>query len=244
MTSETITITFGDCAENHKGMQTLGTMASSGFDLVDLEAAQDWFASRRIETTIHQLHGKEGGERAYLLVAQSGLKAWCQPDDLLQELKALDWDHKAFMYGRVVEKRARHNLCFDTCSQEPDYSNGKGRIVSMAQVPLLASIQGALPLGDKSKGLVVEGNRYYDETCGIGFHGDTERRKVIGLRLGATMPIDFQWYHRRERIGERMSFALGHGDMYVMSAKAVGYDSKRRTIPTLRHAAGADRFRV
>jgi hypothetical protein len=30
---ETITITFGDCAENHVGMQKIGTIAKNGYSL-------------------------------------------------------------------------------------------------------------------------------------------------------------------------------------------------------------------
>lgn len=33
--------------------------------------------------------------------------------DLFEELVKLQWDQKAFMYGKVVNKHARHNLCFD-----------------------------------------------------------------------------------------------------------------------------------
>lgn len=32
--------------------------------------------------------------------------------------------------------------------------------------------------------------------------------------------------------------------MYIMSEKAVGYDWKKRKIPTLRHAAGADKYLI
>jgi hypothetical protein len=35
---------------------------------------------------------------------------------------------------------------------------------------------------------------------------------------------------------------LNHGDIYIMSDKAVGYDWKKRKIPTLRHAAGCKKF--
>jgi hypothetical protein len=33
----------------------------------------------------------------------------------------LDWDQKAKMYGRVVNKSARYNLCYNLIPQEPDY---------------------------------------------------------------------------------------------------------------------------
>ena len=43
-------------------------------------------------------------------------------------------------------------------------------------------------------------------------------------------------------IGKRAEIMLEHGDMYVMSEKAVGTDWKNPSIPTLRHAAGSKKF--
>lgn len=49
------------------------------------------------------------------------LDIWPDSDnnDLFNEQKNLDWDTKAYMYGRVVNKHARHNLCFGQDSQDP-----------------------------------------------------------------------------------------------------------------------------
>ena len=74
--------------------------------------------------------------------------------------------------------------------------------------------------------------------CGIGYHGDTERRLVVGARFGKPFPLAYRWYKNRQPVGDPISITLGHGDVYVMSAKAVGTDWKRSTILTLRHAAG------
>ena len=78
--------------------------------------------------------------------------------------------------------------------------------------------------------------------CGIGFHGDSERKKVIGVRLGASIPLHFQWFHKSKPIGERVKIMLSHGDMYVMSEKATGYDWKSSSKITLRHAAGSKKY--
>src|ERR1700743_588731 len=101
------------------------------------------------------------------------------------------------MYGRVVNKNAGHNLCFADYSREPNYEEGKGRIVNFADIPLTNIIRNKLPLffGVKAENLVGEGNYYYDiKKCGIGFHGDSERKKVIAIRIGETFPLEFQWY--------------------------------------------------
>jgi alkylated DNA repair dioxygenase AlkB len=265
----TFTLTYGDCAENHRGMQMIGKMGSVGFTHAELLLAQAWFTSRGIETTVFELDGRPvaegavgGGaatavaetetekEKAYLLVARGGVNAILAElgktaDDLFEEQAALDMDKKAFMYGRVVNKHARWNLCFGPEAQEADYEKGEGTIVPFDAVPCLEHIRQRLPviLGAAAEGLVVEGNYYYDSAkCGIGYHGDSERTKVVGVRLGKTMPICFQWYHKGEPVGENMRFELGHGDLYVMSDKAVGRDWKKRSTFTLRHAAGCDKF--
>jgi hypothetical protein len=60
----------------------------------------------------------------------------------------------------------------------------------------------------------VQGNHYYDTACcGIGFHGDSERRKVVAVRLGAAFPLQFQWFLRSAPVGKRVNVELQHGDM-------------------------------
>lgn len=43
--NKAITITFGDQAENHVGMQKIGQMASSGFSIDELKLAKERFES-------------------------------------------------------------------------------------------------------------------------------------------------------------------------------------------------------
>ena len=117
--------------------------------------------------------------------------------------------------------------------------------MSFDESPLLGEVQRNLQemFGEKSEGMQVEGNYYFDAgKCGIGYHGDAERKRVIALRLGATMPIRYQWYQHSERIGEPTTIQIYHGDMYVMSEKATGFDWKKRNILTLRHAAGCEKY--
>jgi len=168
-------------------------------------------------------------------------------DALLKEQTDLKWDTKAFMYGRVVHKKARHNLCYADFAQDPDYEKGKGTVVAFDKIPLLQKLRMSFEdvLGPKvsEKKIIAEGNLYYDTlNCGIGFHGDAERRIVIAIRLGATIPLHYQWFHKGSPIGNRVVLSLDHGDVYVMSEKATGYDWKKKVFPTLRHAAGSSRF--
>jgi hypothetical protein len=150
------------------------------------------------------------------------------------------------MYGRVVNKHARWNLCFDDESRGADYEKAKGTIVGYEEVPIMKDYLDMFEkmFGPKAAGLKIESNYYYDPTkTGIGFHGDSERRIVIAGRLGhAHMPMHFQWFYKGTPIGERVIIPLEPGDMYIMSEKAVGTDWKMKNIPTLRHATGAKKY--
>lgn len=247
-----ISLTFGDQAENHAGMQKIGNAATSGLTKTELDTAAEKFTEAGYTVEMIALHTyiNEPVDEAYVLIIRNGIRALCDGtfhtiEDLETEQFAAQVDTKAFMRGRVVNKRARHNLCYADFAQDPDYENKKGRIVSFDQVPCLSVIRDALPFyfGPKTKKMPCEMNLYYNTNkCGIGFHGDTERRIVVCLRLGKQNPLHYQWFHKCKPVGERVQLQLNRGDVYAMSEKAVGFDWKRRSQYTLRHAAGASNF--
>ncbi len=247
----TITLTFGDQAENHVGMQQIGKMANSGFTRDDLSEIKKKFEEKgcicRLVRLNKNLPKEYTADDAYVLVIRGGVNALLEEgaDELLKEQNTLTPDKKALMYGRVVNKTARYNLCFDKKGQTPDYNKGKGRIVAFSKVPLLSKLRDELSkiLENKGDDLVVEGNYYYDVTqTGISYHGDAERLRVIGVRLGATIPLHYHWFYQSQPVGETIKFNFKHGDMYIMSEKATGNDWKLKNIPTLRHAAGAKKY--
>jgi alkylated DNA repair dioxygenase AlkB len=251
-THETITLTFGDCAENHKSMQKIGEPLKTGFSKKELDEAKKYFEDRgvvcemvNLNTLLQQSDVKF--TPAYLLIIRGGVNSLlndinCTADDLFNEHVQLKWDSKAFMYGRVVNKKARHNLCYSDFEQTADYENKKGTVINFNSVPILKNIRDKLHTvmgSKKAHELQCEGNRYYDvRNTYIGFHGDAERRIVIAVRLGKSFPLHYQWYHKSEKVGQLYTVVLNHGDMYIMSEKAVGTDWKKSSIYTLRHAAG------
>lgn len=250
--TETYTLTFAESGENHKGMEILGQKLDTGFSLKVLQRAEKYFNKKDVETELIHLNSLLEGvnldveaEDAYLLIIRDGLSVICDADDFFMEQKALEKDRKAFMKGRVVNKHARANLCFYEYSQEPDYENKKGTIVKWEDVPLLNKVKDKLPsiLGKDAQLKVCEGNYYEDlSKCYIGPHGDGERRRVVGIRVGAKMNLCYHWYYRTNPIGKKFETFLNHGDIYIMSEKAVGTDWMRKIIPTLRHAAGIEKY--
>ena len=246
------TVTFGDVAENHARMQQIGTLANAGYSVEKLRQLAETLSAKGVVCELIDLAQKWEGEgevvEAAVLVIRKGVQFILGEDDtsdVMAEHDVLDMDQHALMRGRVVNKHARWNLCFDDNDQEPDYAAGKGRIVAYRHIPLTHRIRNAVQqwMGDDQ--LKGEANYYYDvEKCGIGYHGDSERKKVVAFRMGGGMSLYYQWFQNSEPVGKRICVELEDGDMYAMSEKAVGFDWHKKIIPTLRHATGCDKYTV
>lgn len=245
------TLTIGDQAENHRGMEQLGELAEEGegFNDADLRKIVKKYPKNCVYIELDKMDDiKAKLPKASILVIKNGvdlLGGVGMKGRMYAEQHHIQYDKQALMYGRVCNKYARHNVCFDDFSQEPDIEKGKGRVIDFKDVPLLSNMMAKIVeiAGEKADNLKCEGNHYYDvRTCGIGFHGDSERRKVIGIRLGAPMAIQYQWFLNHNPVGKRIEIPLGNGDIYFMSEKTVGTDWKKSSIYTLRHGVGSLKF--
>ena len=241
-------------------MQVYGNVDHVGFTYDDLEtASKNLQSAYGIEARIEAipLLGEEQPS-AWILIAPNVLPAILKAvnsnlDDLACELSQMPLDEHAVMRGQLKRKRARHNNCIADVGRDADFDArpAKGTIVSFSTLPLVSHMRNVIGdmFGDKALQLFAETNKYYDlATCGIGLHGDGERRLVVGMRCHTgnqdsdrelNTPIQFQWFKHHAPVGERMFFDLKPGDLYAMSEKAVGTDWKRSTIATLRHATGS-----
>jgi hypothetical protein len=255
--NQTFTLTFGNRAENHRSMQIIGTKLDKGLTYSELKSAETYLSGLGAKCELVNLKDQlddgsySNAEDAYILIVKNGVNYILDnatADDLYNEQDVLEKDKKAFMYGRVVNKKARHNLCFSDFDQSPDYENKKGTVVNFTRLPLLNEIRQKFPnilQTRKVDSLQCEGNYYYDvKKTYIGFHSDCEREIVIAVRLGADFPLYFQWFHKHQPVGKLWKYTFSHGDMYFMSDKAVGHDGKKSSIYTLRHAAGDEKLVV
>lgn len=249
---ESWTITYCDCGENHVGNQQIGKIAKKGISINRLKKAKKKFEKDEfkcelinLNENLQELDDFKEIQEANVLIVRNFFKDFSE--NLKEELEIIETDKKYYDRRRkkVLNKHARHNVCFDDVEQEPDYENKKGRIVSFENVPYVNQIRNLIPkyFGKKYGNLKAELNHYYDiNKCGIGYHGDTERKWVFGAKIGDSMTLCYQWYKRGKKIGNRIDLNLNDGDLYIMSEKAVGFDWKRRTIMTLRHASGCHKF--
>lgn len=252
--NQTYTITFSETVENHVGMEKISIIDrrdTSGFSYDELVKAYHSFKDAGGDVDFIDLRKECGIERtefwddpeadAYVLVIYDGCKVLrIDPDSLYREQQKLEYDTKALMKGKVVNKHARHNLCFADYTAIADFENGKGTVVDFKDLPGLRRIRERLPWYiPRSENLFAEANKYYDaQNCYIGYHGDRERNMIVGLRLGTTFPLHYQYYYKSEPLGDRFTVDLPHGCIYMMERKASGNDWLKKNIITIRHAAG------
>jgi hypothetical protein len=163
-------------------------------------------------------------------------------------VQAANYQGPAPSLDEETRKRAkkRGKKYFQTVAEGDCVSTVK----AFADLPALGELHSALPgvLGEKAAGLFAEGNHYYESKCKINFHGDGERKKVICLCLGRTTVLEYHWRLPAQHAALDQLLAkrleLRHGDIYIMSEKATGYDWKfgknQWPEPRLVHGASFD----
>ena len=263
-----LTFTYG-MIENGIKMQQLGQLEKRGYTKVDLLKIKENFSNLRgvcqlVDLSKNLPDPDQNKEDAYILVIRDGIDLLKIDTDLLfTEQINLEWDKKKLNKGLISNSVARRNLCYADFSQQNNYadfpgkvppgSEVKGTIINFADIKLTCilreKLDNILPKYadvDGGRKILCEGNLYYDDKSGIGYHGDTERRTVICCSLGSSTNLDYQWYQNRKAIGKPISLTLNSGDIYIMSEKATGNDWKKykNDLCTLRHSAGALKFRT
>ena len=251
---QAISITYGEVTESRTGMNQNGNVLREGFTYEELKGAKKWFKERGCEVKLFHLNkalegvdldGKEAVD-SYVLHVKNGVKCFCDPDKMYKEQVALTPD-KTYFDGRrkrVLNMQARYNLTFGENEIGPDIENKVGKQVAFKDVPETEKLRDGLGgvFGEKAMGLRAEGNYYFaPKKCGIGKHGDRERGIVICASLGEPMLMHFEWFYRCKGRGKKVEFTKNHGDLYAMSAHAVGQDWRKSSTWQLRHAVGHDR---
>lgn len=240
-----ITLTFSNVVENSVGMEQIGSIHDyNPFTIEDLEGIHKNYDGKkeliRLDLEESLRPDNINYESAAVLVLRN---YYNDADNLFNKLSNLEWDTKALMKGEVKNKLARYNLCFADFKQEPDYINGKGRVIKIDSINELSDLRSQIGLLTGFERLKAEGNKYFDvEKTGISFHGDKERNIVIGVRFGDSIPLCFNWYYQTKPLGNKFTINLNHGDLYIMSEKAVGCDWMKRSQLTLRHSAGCAKY--
>lgn len=222
------TITFSEAVENHTGMEIIGQKTERGVCCENLELIRDVFIDYKTEMV-------DLGEGAKVLIIRNFVKdnQYVGLDDSKHtiDISNVVWDSKYYdrRRGRVLNKNARWNVCFNEKNRDPCYEQGQGRVVAWDDVGLRAFKEYFESLLYNQYELLAEGNFYHKPKSYIGWHGDSERRIVIGLRLGNwSHDLCFRWYYECKPVSDITRIKLNVGDVYIMSDKAVGNDWKKK----------------
>ena len=244
-------ITFGEVAILHVGGSELGAgMRAEGFSVEDLDSIAAQVREQGGEAEVVRISDalpedkREGNEAATLVIRNGAQMLGVDRDELLREQRSISYDKKFFDGRRkkTLNKRARYNVCFgeeDVIASE-DFTTFT--VHAFKGLEHLSTVRESLPvlLGEKATGLNAEGNFYFEAGSGIGFHGDSERKIVVCLSLGAASTLRYQWRlpGSSEHPYPPTDIQVSHGDIYVMSEKATGWDWKLRSKTRVVHAAG------
>ena len=167
-----------------------------------------------------------------------------EADKLYLEQDSIDYDQKYWDNRRqkTLNKRARYNIVF--CKNKINHSSDYKQcsVTAFSDLKYLKKFRKRLHLilGQKAKKLNAEGNKYFHGKAGIGYHGDAERKIVICLSLGKPTTLRYHWRlpGSSEHTLQPTDIKLNHGDVYVMSEKATGWDWKLRSKVRVVHGAG------
>lgn len=234
--------------------QTVPQKEMVGFSCAELESLQQRFKRHGVVAELLrltlQLQVKEqdasvpAPEEACVLILRQGIPKLLgvDPDLLHSEMFSCQWDQKKLCRRRkkVLNQHARWRVSFDDAGRSPNYETGKGTVWPYSRAVLMQKCRDQIRalLGVKTYPLTINANIYPDvNRCGIGYHGDAERKIVIAGCLGKSKPIQWQWFLRSQAVGQPIRTTTHHGDLYVMSEKATGFDWLSRSKYTLRHAA-------
>ena len=236
------TALFGDCVKREA--PATGSIAPQGFSPKHLREIASVLRKQSIETEIVELTphcDRTDAEEACVLIIRGYDPSLA--DDSLRRVQQLSYDTFTKMYGAVRQAHSRHMVYAAAEERKAQPENGLHTVVPWSDLQELDKarkwVTGVLGTADVQSACIL---RYPDiRRCGIRFHGDGERRQTILYRLGPNSirsPLHLQWYMQGAPISQPITITLEHGDFCVSSAKAVGTDWKRRSIPTLRHATG------
>lgn len=178
---DAFTVTFGDRAENHAGMQMIGRAASKGVSTEQLRAIKARLDALAIPCAMVDLSQlvKDGSKvpEACVLVIPGGVAALLKDpaasDEMLAELRSMPKDTKMYDRGKVKTRHSCHNNTMGDFDQAADIANKKGTVCNFKDYPTMDWLRRELTsLLGMSVPLVGELNHYYDaDKCGIGWHG-------------------------------------------------------------------------
>ena len=140
MTKQAMCITFGEQSENHAGMKMYGNgLSERGYSITELEKFAKKYEDIGGKSELIRLDENiERVDPAGVLILRGGIDKIMSVEgyhfgscDIYKELLELKWDDKYWdtRRSKVLNKRARWNVCFGEKGNAPDYENKMGRVI-------------------------------------------------------------------------------------------------------------------
>ena len=232
------------CSKLQPGMDW-GVKAERGFSA---ELLREVHTTHPTSTRIHELtpHCTDPSARDAVVLVVTLPKALA--DAARDEVNAMPFADKTISRsGKVCDAHSRHLSYIGPEAQDADPQTGQQPVRTWAQLPASEAVRDYLHtiLGDTEcqVGCALKYPDIFD--CGIGWHGDAERRKSLVVRLGANSsrhPLWFRFFKSWDPVSPPIPVHLEHGDVAIACEVAVGTDWRSSSIPTVRHATGFIRF--
>jgi len=214
-------LTLGEQSEIHVGCEIHGQgLAAEGFGVQELMELKEHFQDQAELVILSDALplGAQAQNAAAVLYIKGGVNVLMgsrtYADEMLLEQKSVRYDEFYFDRRRQRKLRqvARHNAVFGDRNVEPSEDYKQSTIIAYGEVLLFQRLREVLPevFGEKARQLNSEGNLYYDRKSGIGFHGDSERKRVICCSLGTPTSLFFYWRApgSSEACSEKFDFKL------------------------------------
>lgn len=248
---------FCDVANHGDGMQKVGNICDSGFTNENLlryyqnltpGKASIYNIKDCLPTTLYQIPD------CYVLVIKDYFKD--QVDEIQKILSTkessdesgitgVNWDTERISGLKLLHNKLGNKLIFCELDNNWKYPfsphQNVGTIYNTRFIPSLFSIQrelqnqlGYLP--------VIDGTYFYDlNECYTPFHQVKDRKKLVGLGIGETQPLQFRWFHGSTVCSDTMSIPIEHGDLYIISQSAAGIQKEKQTKLYLKYGIGTNK---
>lgn len=249
-----IHLMFCDIANHGTGMQQFGTLCDSGFtnehllwmhSNINSDKSQIYNVTSILPKTLYEMPD------SYILVLKGFFND--QANHFWQtlltsessdgnSLTGVNWDVNRINKGKLVFNKLGYKLLFYDLGSSWKFpfssQDNRGTIYNLKKIPTLDVFQemlqqqvGFLP--------VVDGTYFYDlNECFIPLHQVKDRKKIVGLGIGATMPLQFRWFHGSKSCSETMSIPIENGDLYIISEGAAGIRKEKQTKLYLKYGIG------
>lgn len=249
-----IHLMFCDIASHGEGMQKIGTICDSGFTNEHLlkyyqnlnsDKVQLYNIKENLPTTLYKIPD------CYVLVMKDFFKD--QANEFLQILLSneasdgsniigVNWDMERVSGNNIVNNKLGYKLIFCDLINYWKYPfssyEKRGTIYNSRFMPGLYSFQSML---ENQLGYlpIIDATYYYDiNECFTPLHQVKDRKKLVGLGLGATLPLQFRWFHGNVSCSDTVSIPIEHGDLYIISQGAAGIQKEKQTKLYLKYGIG------